>query len=216
MDQRPERAERYNTDPNSARYRLLLTAISVFSKTGFDGASLRHIERQAGVNRGLAAYHFGTKDALWREAISWLMDRFHDEMVKYQDVLRIVSTQERGRVLVRVLVHFAAKYPEFFRLVLLEGAEFTERSRWLAEEHVRRHIDFFHKLAGTENLHASADEAIAYYSLLGAASTVFGVPAQCRQLFGIDPSDEQFVDIMADRVGELYMSLIDYRAPREP
>jgi len=212
MDRGSQRPERTSPDPGTARERLLYTAIAVFSKIGFDGASLRHIERQAGVNRGLASYHFGSKDALWRAAVSWLMDRFHDEMKKYQDVLRVVSAQERGRVLVRVLVHFAAKYPEFFRLVLLEGAEFSDRSQWLAEEHVRRHIDFFHKLAGTESLQASENEAIAYYSLLGAASTVFGVPAQCQQLFGFDPADDHFVDVMAERIGDLYLALIDDRA----
>jgi AcrR family transcriptional regulator len=193
----------------SARDRLLSAAVAVFSVVGFDGASLRDIERRAGVNRGLAAYHFGGKPELWQAAVSWLMDRFHDEMSRYQDVLRVVSPQERGRVLVRVLVRFAAKYPEYFRLVLLEGAEQTERSKWIAEEHVRRHIDFFHRLAGTGGMQDSEQEAIAYYALLGAASTVFAVPEQCRQLFGLDPSQESFVDLMADRMADLYLAVVD-------
>ena len=196
-------------EASGVRERLLVAAVSAFSKIGFDGTSLRHVEREAGVNRGLAAYHFGSKHALWQEAVSLLMDRFHDEMKKYQDVLRVVSTEERGRVLIRVLVHFAARYPEFFRLLLLEGAEFSERSEWLAKEHVRRHIDFFHKLAGTEDIQNSEREAIAYYSLMGAASTVFGVPAQCKYLFGLDPSDEDFVDVMAERVSDIYVSVIN-------
>ncbi len=195
-------------EPESARDRLLTAAVATFSQVGFDGASLRDIERQAGVNRGLAAYHFHGKAELWRTAVSWLMDRFHDEMDRYRDVLRVVSQPERGGVLVRVLVHFAAKYPEYFRLVLLEGSEDSERSRWIAQEHVRRHIDFFHRLAGTGGMQATQEEAIAYYSLLGAASTVFAVPEQCRQLFGLDPSEEGFVELMADRVADLYLSTV--------
>jgi AcrR family transcriptional regulator len=195
-------------EPETARDRLLAAAVAVFSVVGFDGASLRDIERRAGVNRGLAAYHFGGKAELWQSAVSWLMDRFHDEMSDYQDVLRVVSPRERGRVLVRVLVRFAAKYPEYFRLLLLEGAERSDRAKWIAEEHVRRHIDFFHRLAGTGGLQDSEREAIAYYSLLGAASTVFAVPEQCRQLFGVDPSDEAFVDLMADRVADLYLTVV--------
>lgn len=194
--------------PESSRDRLLSAAVSVFSVSGFDGASLRDIERRAGVNRGLAAYHFGGKAELWQAAVSWLMDRFHDEMARYQDVLTVVSPQERGRVLVRVLVHFAAKYPEYFRLVLLEGSEPSERSRWIAEEHVRRHIDFFHRLTGSDGMPDRTREAIAYYTLLGAASTVFAVPEQCRQLFGLDPADEDFVDLVADRVADLYPVVI--------
>jgi AcrR family transcriptional regulator len=201
--------------PESVRDRLLRAAVSVFSVVGFDGASLRDIERRAGVNRGLAAYHFGGKPELWQAAVSWLMDRFHDEMSRYQDVLRVVSPQERGRVLVRVLVRFAAKYPEYFRLVLLEGSAETERSKWIAEEHVRRHIDFFHRLAGTGGMQDSEQEAIAYYALLGAASTVFAVPEQCRQLFGLDPSEEGFVDLMADRMADLYLTVVDSAPVRQ-
>jgi AcrR family transcriptional regulator len=195
-------------EPESARDRLLTAAVSLFSAVGFDGASLRDIERRAVVNRGLAAYHFGGKPELWEAAVSWLMDRFHDEMARYQDVLRVVSPQERGRVLMRVLVRFAAKFPEYFRLVLLEGSQDSDRSKWIAEEHVRRHIDFFHRLAGTGELQDSEQEAVAYYALLGAASTVFAVPEQCRQLFGLDPSEEAFVELMADRMADLYLSVV--------
>jgi hypothetical protein len=127
----------------------------------------------------------------------------------------VVSPQERGRVLVRVLVRFAAKYPEYFRLVLLEGSEETERSKWIAEEHVRRHIDFFHRLAGTGGMQDSEQEAIAYYALLGAASTVFAVREQCRQLFGLDPSEESFVDLMADRMADLYLTVVDTAPVRQ-
>jgi AcrR family transcriptional regulator len=196
-------------EPETARDRLLGAAVTVFSVTGFDGASLRDIERRAGVNRGLAGYHFGGKAELWRAAVSWLMERFHDEMARYSDVLRVVSPRERGRVLMRVLVRFAGKFPEYFRLLLMEGSAETERSRWLADEHVRRHIEFFHRLAGTGGMPDSREEAIAFYALLGAASTVFAVPAQCRQLFGLDPADEGFVDLMADRMADLYLSVVN-------
>jgi TetR/AcrR family transcriptional regulator len=192
----------------SSRDRLLSAATTEFSTTGFDGTSLRDIERRAGVNRGLAAYHFGGKGELWQAAVSFLMDRFRDEMARYTDVLRVVSPQERGRVLVRVLVHFAAKYPEYFRLVLLEGTVRSERSQWLAQEHIRRHIEFFHRLADTGGMPDPRDEAIAYYALLGAASTVFAVPEQCRQLFGFTPQDERFVELMADRMADLYLTVV--------
>jgi TetR/AcrR family transcriptional regulator len=208
MEQQTTGAEQQAVELESARERLLSAAVAVFSVVGFNGASLRDIERRAGVNRGLAAYHFGGKAELWRAAVSWLMDRFHDEMARYQDVLRVVAPKERGRVLMRVFVHFAAKYPEYFRLILLEGSERSDRSAWIAHEHVRRHIDFFHRLAGTGRLQESADEAIAYYSLLGVASTIFAVPEQCRELFGLDPSAESFVELMADRVADLYLTVV--------
>lgn len=196
-----------SVEPGSARDRVLAAAVAAFSGVGYDGVSLREIERRAGLKRGLAGYHFHSKSELWRAAVSWLMDRFHDEMAHYQDVLRVVSAQDRGQVLVRVLVRFTAKHPEYFRLVLLEGSQMSERSRWLAQEHIRKHIDFFHRLA-LDGLDDPRDEAIAYYSLLGAAATVFAVPEQCRALFGLAPSDPGFVDLAAERIADLYVAML--------
>lgn len=184
---------------------LAHAAAELFSTAGFDGASIRDVERHAGVSRGIAPYHFPTKDALWRAGVCWLMDRFHEEMRRYEDVLRVVSAQERARVLLRLYVQFAAEFPQYFRLVVLEGSADTDRAEWLAREHVRRHIDFFHRMAGRGSVQASEAEAISYFTLLGAASTVFAARAQCRQLFGIDPAADDFVDRMADRVAEIYL-----------
>jgi hypothetical protein len=38
---------------------------------------------------------------------------------------------------------------------------------------------------------------------------VFAVPEQCRQLFGLDPTEETFVDLMADRMADLYLAVVD-------
>ena len=41
---------------------------------------------------------------------------------------------------------------------------------------------------------------MACYLFLGAASTIFAVPAQCKMLFGVDPFDQGFIDRFADVV----------------
>ena len=46
------------------RERLLDAATELFAALGFDGVSARTIETHAGVQRGLIAYHFDTKEAL--------------------------------------------------------------------------------------------------------------------------------------------------------
>ena len=73
--------------PATTRERLLAEGLRAFTTSGFDGTSLRDVERRAGVSRGLVAHHFGTKDGLWRECVNWLMQRFHDEMVRVHNNL---------------------------------------------------------------------------------------------------------------------------------
>lgn len=60
-----------NQAEEKTRGRLVLAAVESFTSAGYDGVSVREIERRAGVNRGLVAYHFGSKEALWKETVAW-------------------------------------------------------------------------------------------------------------------------------------------------
>ena len=53
----------------AGRERLLDAAEELFATRGYDGASMRAITRRAGVELGLANYHFGTKDELFRQVV---------------------------------------------------------------------------------------------------------------------------------------------------
>lgn len=51
------------------RERLLDAAEELFAAKGYYGASMRAITGRAGVELGLANYHFGTKDELYRQVV---------------------------------------------------------------------------------------------------------------------------------------------------
>ncbi len=200
--------------PPSSRDELLAAAIEVFAERGYDGASLRDIERRAGVGRALVAHHFGTKDQLWRTAMEWLMDRFHDELDQQRPRLLQLPTAARGRVLIGVFVRFHSRYPAFTRLLMVAGNERTDRTKWLVEEYRRRNYDFYHRMVGvaaerapTERApteRAPAEDAIGYYLFVGAATLVFTLVAECEAVFGVDPTDERFVASLAEVVGVLF------------
>ena len=48
---------------------ILNAALKCFAESGFEGTSIADIARAAGVGHPLVHYHFGSKDALWREAV---------------------------------------------------------------------------------------------------------------------------------------------------
>jgi TetR/AcrR family transcriptional regulator len=176
---------------------LVLAAVEAFSHAGYEGVSIRDIERKAGVNRGLTAYHFGTKEALWHAALDYLMSEFEAVWNRYREFLPLVSPEERGRVLLRIYVRFVAKHPEFFRLLILEGESKTERAKVLVEQYLRRLIDFFHRVT-EEQAPTGEKAAIDYFVFAGAASMIFAAPAQCELLFGVDPTTDEFIERFAD------------------
>jgi AcrR family transcriptional regulator len=54
----------------TTREQLLKIAVEMFAENGFAGTSLRSIAKKAGVSPALLIHHFGTKEALIKEAIS--------------------------------------------------------------------------------------------------------------------------------------------------
>ena len=119
------------------REQLLRSAIRSFTGAGYEASSTRQIETDAGVKRGLIAYHFGTKEALWKAAATWLFQRAAEELSVAEKGAANVDSGERMRYFVRAFVRFSARFPEVNRLMIREGMEDDWRLDWLVENVVR-------------------------------------------------------------------------------
>ena len=193
------------THEPSTKEKLLSAAISAFTTQGYEGASLREVERAAGVSRGLIAHHFSTKEALWKECVNWLMERFHDELDRVQRHLADVSPPERARVLLKTYIRFAARHPEYVRLLMLSGDDRSERVKWMIDTWIQPNLAFYDRLSGGDTGFHPADRAMANYAFMGAASMVFTLPVEASLVYGVDVTDddfiEQYAEVVADWVG---------------
>ncbi len=70
-----KRRGRRSADAVSGREVLLSAAMSTFAKQGYDGASLRSIATQAGVDMALVARLFGSKAELWQAVVLALAEQ---------------------------------------------------------------------------------------------------------------------------------------------
>jgi AcrR family transcriptional regulator len=195
--------------PRSTREQLIAAAAAVFGESGYDGVSIRDVERRAGVNRGLVAHYFGTKEALWEATVDWLMREFSGELRRYNDLLRMVSVAERPRIFMKVYVHFMQKHPQYFRLILLEGDKDTERGRMLIERYARPLEEFWERATGVDPNASQQSNAIRHFILFGAGSVAFATPEYCKQMFGFDPRDQAFGDRYADVIAEMWLRIRD-------
>lgn len=186
---------------------MIAAAAEEFSSRGYEGVSLRNIERRAGVTRGLAAHHFGSKEAMWEAAVDWLVGEFRSEIDRYREFLELVSPSERGPVVLKVYARFASKHPEFFRLVLFEGSTKSSRSKRMAEEFLEPPSRFVDE--GREHIGTPEESAIRKFVPFGAASTIFAVPAQCKYLFGFEPSQDGFVELFVETIAKIYAAVAD-------
>jgi AcrR family transcriptional regulator len=83
------------------RQALLDHATDVFAENGFDGASVREITRRATINQAAINYHFGGKEALYREVLRLAVAALSDASLLDENTIDRVSREEAVRLFIR-------------------------------------------------------------------------------------------------------------------
>ena len=180
------------------RGKLLKAARLMFSEMGFDAISVRDIENQAGVKRGLLGYHFSDKETFWKLVADDIFNNMKQEFDKRLAILHELAQEERLKFIVRFHIGYHAKHPELSRLMSQEATHDTWRIKYLIDKHIRPSADTMQNLAN-ETLRLNQQDFIHwYYIMISASSTVFSFAPECRQLFDIDPINDEFVERHAD------------------
>ena len=65
-------------DVEDGRARLIRAALHLFATRGFEGASIANIAEEAGVSKGLARFHFGSKRDLYEAVGKHLEEKWDD------------------------------------------------------------------------------------------------------------------------------------------
>lgn len=76
-EKRPSRSD--------TRARLLVAALELFSKNGFDASTMRDLAQFAGIKAPAIYNHFKSKEALLGEALLWAMDDFNENVLGSAD-----------------------------------------------------------------------------------------------------------------------------------
>lgn len=88
--------------PADTRRKLIETAVRHFAEHGFEAASQRAIQRDAGVNPAAAHYYFGSKEAMYRAVIDTFIHDVQEERVRLHAALPAALT---GRARLQRLLH---------------------------------------------------------------------------------------------------------------
>jgi TetR/AcrR family transcriptional regulator len=185
--------------------KLVDAATRIFSEQGFDGVSIRDLEKAAGVQRGLLAYHFEDKESLWKAAADRTFGIMNAEVGLRADVLRDLSDLDRIATMIRFYVRFSARHPEFSRLLSQEARQDSWRIGYLVENHVSK---ITRSLEGPVCAALGLDQQGFmhwFYMLAGAAATIFSHAPECQLLYGLDSRTEAVVDAHAEMMVSMLM-----------
>ncbi len=201
---------RRNRGSEVVRDALINAAIGEFAAHGFDGASTRSIAEAAGAHQSQIAYHFDSKEELWRRCLELLLDELD---ARIADAAAGVGADpvDQFEAVIRGLVAFASRRPELNRIMMHEATSDGERLTWLVEAQVGpRHnalIRAWNRLVAAGRARP-IDPDVVYHTLIGAASLLYANAPEAVH-FGIDPTDPAVVERHADALVAMFLHPTD-------
>jgi AcrR family transcriptional regulator len=128
---------------------LLSVAVQVFNERGYDGTSMEHLSRAAGISKSSIYHHVSGKEELLRRAVSRALDGLFG--ILDEEHARAGTAAVRLEYVVRRMVEvLIAELPYVTLLLRVRGN--TDTERWALE----RRRDFDHQVAGL--LRSAADD----------------------------------------------------------
>ena len=114
---------------------ILAMALQMFATYGYDGVSLRMINRELGGSHNLVYQRFGTKEELWRAAVDHGFGGLVDYAGSSFDPTGADPLEEL-RLAVRRFVLYSADHPELLALMSIEGRQNTDRLNYIYDTYI--------------------------------------------------------------------------------
>ena len=188
------------------RQRLIEASIDVFSRQGFDGTSLSSIAEEAGVTQPTLSYHFGTKDQLYRDVISYCGTQWI-AAVETGDDLRDLSQLDVLKVALRRLGRVIAGQKVVTRLMLQASMHPDFEAE--VEKALRPGVDALTTLIEDliETGYLRAMPPYVFISMfVDVLTTTAGVERVKSSVYEVDFSDPWVIDSQVDHLIDILLN----------
>jgi AcrR family transcriptional regulator len=187
------------------RQRILNAACELFGARGYEGTALRDVEERSGVNRGLIAYHFGTKDDLWKAVVDFYFSEYVREMESQAGLLEDLDPKSRARIVIRNFVRLSVRRPHLSKLMVQENLNPTWRLDWIVERYLKP-IQAMERAQFRDAEKAGLAVGAGFrYALIGACTMPFIAAPEMQRMHGEDPFDEAFVENFTKMITKLFL-----------
>lgn len=182
----------------------MAAALHAFATHGYQGVSVRTLNRELGVSHNLLHQRYGSKEDIWYAAVDWGFGRLSSQLANVLDPRADPGTQLR--VFVREFVAFSARHPDLLRLVHQEGSSPSRRLSYLLDTYVRPIIatlvPTYSVLVESGQARPIPPEAF-YYLVTSGGGAKYALGGMTRELFGATALEPEQIDEYADAVADL-------------
>lgn len=185
-------------DPERTRQAILAAAETEFADNGLAGARVDVIAEQAGANKRMLYYYFGSKEDLYLA----VLERAYSAMRQAERDLDLTALEplEAVKTLVEFKFDYCQKNPTIIPLLSgenMHGAKYLKRSRKLRDMHLSL-VDVIRKLLATGEakglIQPGIDPLHLYLSMSALSYFYFSNSATLSVVFGrplSSPSEQQ-------------------------
>lgn len=166
---------------------IINQAIPLFAQNGYESTSTHAIAAAAGVNQGLIAYHFGSKENLWKAAIDHAVGTFRNRLCDEALSISANDFEAYFKLILGFYVKWASESQDVTRILIELNKSDNELRRWYVERHIRPIYQFLvHLIVEGQRLgfiREHPPESIYY--LLITSNMVFTLSREAKQLADI-------------------------------
>jgi TetR/AcrR family transcriptional regulator len=192
----------------SSKVRLLEAAIELFASSGFEGVSTGDVASRAGYSQAIIHYHFGSKDELWREAMTHLLRDLDARFPLDVKELSDLQPLDRLKVVVRRFIALSAHSTALTSILARETLSDGERLKWLVSRHFQKRVDFLDKIVAELMTTGEANRVPSYVAtqvILLSSSFLFCMAPLIKQVHGVDPVAGAELDRLPDDLLTLFL-----------
>lgn len=203
------RARKDANGSRNSRDGLLEAAIKLFAKYGFDGVTTGDIAAAAGYSQAIIHYHFGSKDQLWQEALTYQMHDLDARFPLDKNELRDLKPVDRLRVVVRRFIALSCYNTDLASIMVRETLADSDRLKWLINRHFHKRVDFLDETINELIKTGEAKDIPSYIvtqNILTTASLMFCLAPMIALVHGVDIREESKGAKISDALLDLFMT----------
>lgn len=184
---------------------ILRAALQAFATHGYDGVSVRTLNRQLGVSHSLISARFGSKEDLWYATVDWAYGPMAARVAGAFDPT-LTDPLDQLRLAIRTFLVYSAERPELLGLMDIEGRQDTDRLAYMYRTYIAPGLApigrLIAHLAEQGRIRPVPLRALFFLLAHGAAAP-FTLAPLARHLDPTDPLDPEAVEAHADLNAEL-------------
>src|SRR3984893_14332537 len=187
---------------------ILAAALRAFATHGYEGASVRTLNRELGVSHNLIHQRFGSKLGLWYAAVDRAFGQQVTELATAFDPT-LADPLDQLNHAIRRFVRYNAERPELLGLMNIEGRVDSERLDHIYDNYIapalaplRRLLDHLHKEGRVRPVTLRA----LFFLIAHGAAAPFTLVPLARRIDDTNPLDEDQVAEHATLTADLITS----------